>query len=582
MRVNLQKAVSLFFTGTSPKSYASNDSLEKFCPTDDELADMEMTRETWDYLQKNCIKFKDPTLSLGANWSTLRGYFRNSALSVFDSLFSGVGAGLSSKINVPLGLGLAASSVFTSIVSTAKKLPFLSAHFAFDNYGGRLIRSALHVFDSTFSRIGEKGAKSKLPSLVAGLGGLFTLNRVLNDKHNESIKMPYGTIGGTLGRTAIHHAESMLASKANELSNNNSTLSSFLATSTTTLGLLLPEKITEKNIPVETLEGLSSLVIPNFLDSLFSNIGNAFSPIFKKPKNLILGTLAFSSSIPVLSSIPQIWNYKAPMPKLGGKLIRSIFNIFEAISFNTGNFLGNSVIGIPLSIGFGLLTHFTCISKKFSSKFKNMQIPFDTVGSLFQRLPFGLLYSMTSAAGKRLSDLIPAPLLTVLGPALSFQIGERFKGVDAKYDELKGLMIRNSTHLWESTLASAAFKTGKMFTGTSDDSHSSGSLFGERWITDDGQIVQNMAMGKQMDNEKEKSIIQILIGSLSGIGFAVGAFLLGKYFMKGESNVPLEKENIQAVLQDVEPVRIPVAEPVILKYPKIQYFEIEEEEALPA
>lgn len=537
LKISFQKAISLFLTGSIPKQKLSIETKEFFCPTDEELTDMEMTRESWNHLQNNSIKFKDPTLSLGANWSTLSGYCRSSALSIFDSLFSGIGAGLSSKINFPMGFGLVSGSVLTSILSTVKNLPIISSNFAFDNYGGRLIRSALHIFDSAFSRIGEKGAQSQLPSIFAGLAGIFTLKRVVNNEHNESIKIPYGTIGGTIGRTAIHHAESMLGSKASQLSQNNPALGSFLATSTTTLGLLLPKDITEKNIPIETLEGLSSLVVPNFLDSLFSNIGNAFSPIFKK--NLILSSLALLSPIPILKLFPKIWNYKAPMSKLGGKLIRSAFNTFEAVSFNSGNSLGNSVLGIPLSIGFGLLTYLTCASKDFSNKFKNSKIPFDNVGSLFQRLPFGFLYSMTSAAGKKLSNFLPAPIVTLLGPALSFQIGERFKGIDAKYDEFKGLMIRNSTHFFESAMASAAYKTGRMLTGNNDDSHSSGSLFGERWITDDGQIVQNMAMAKQMDNEEEKNILNIILSALGGIAFAFGA----KHLLNGQK-VHVEKKKI--------------------------------------
>lgn len=554
MRVSLQKAFSFFLTGSLPEKITTHSSSERYCPTDEELADMDMTRDSWDYIQGNSFKFNDPTLSLGVNWDTLTGYFRNSALSVFDSLFSGVGAGLSTKLNFLPGLFLAISSIATSCISSAKKGSFLSSNFAFDNYGGRLIRSSLHVFDSIFSRIGEKGANYQAPSILASLAGLFTLNRVLKDKSNENLKVSYGTIGGTLGRTAIHHGESMLATKANDLSSKNPNLGAFLATSSATLGLLLPEKIKNKNIPVETLEGLSSLVVPHFLDSLFSNIGNSFSSFINKPKNLFLSILGFSASLPILSSI-KLWNKKAPMPKVGGKLIRAIFNAPDVIAFNAGNSVGNGKLGIPLSFAFAGLTYLTCVSKKSKAKFKNIKIPLDTVGSLFQRLPFGFLYSMTSASGTKLSKLIPAPLLTLIGPALSFKIGELFKGTDAKYSELKGLMIRNATHLWESTLASAGFKTGRMLTGIKEESDLSGSLFGERWITDDGQIVQNMAMGKQMNQTQEKNILHLLLSSLGGVGFAAIAFLIGKYFMKRKTE-PLHKEVSEAM------VSLPITKPV--------------------
>ena len=544
MQVSFQKAFSFFITGsTKPPEI---DTLEKFNPSNEQLEEWETTREEWELTQKNSLQFKNSVLSLHTNWESGTGYFRNSALSVFDSLFSGVGAGISSKINFAGGLGLVAASILASAVSTVKKLPFISSNFAFDNYGGRLIRSVLHVFDSTFSRIGEKGAKYKAPGILAGLLGLFTLNRVLQNKDSDSIKIPYGTIGGTVGRTAMHHAESMLASEANKLSNSSPSLSAFIATSSSTLGLLLPENIKDKNIPVETLEGLSAQFIPHFLDSLFSNIGNAFSSTLNKPKNLLLASAGFLGTLPILSLFTKFWNHKASMPSFSGKLIRSAFNVPDAVAFNAGNHVGNSILGIPLSLGFLGLTYLSCVSKKYSGKFKNIKIPLNTVGSLFQRLPFGFLYAMTSSAGAKLSNFIPAPILTLVGPALSFKIGEQFKGVDAKYDDLKGLMIRNATHLWEAVLAKAAFKTGKMLTGQVDNSHLSGSLFGERWITDDGQIVQNMAMGKQMNNHEEKNIFHILLSGLGGIGFALGAYALGKYFMKSKPE-PLKNESTQAV-----------------------------------
>ena len=43
--------------------------------------------------------------------------------------------------------------------------------------------------------------------------------------------------------------------------------------------------------------------------------------------------------------------------KIEGKLIQSMLHVPEAIAFNVGNALGNSALGIPLSLGFTGLTY---------------------------------------------------------------------------------------------------------------------------------------------------------------------------------------------------------------------------------
>lgn len=520
MKISLQKALSLFLTGSLSSPETTNSSERSNTLADEELAEMEMTRTEWDNLTKNSFKFKDSTLAQQADWDTLTGYIRNAELSMFDSLFSGIGAGFAKSLSFISGLGLASLSIALSTFSTIKKTPYLSTNFSFSNFGGRLVRAKLRFLDSIFSSVGEKGASLKTPSLLAGLVSLLSLNRVMQGKDDKSIEMPYATIGGTLGRTAIHHMESMLASKANELSSEKPSLAAFLASTITTLGLLAPKEVKGKKVPVETLEGLLSLVGPHFLDSLFTNIGNIFSPIINKPKNLLLSIIGFSSSLPILASIPKFWNHKASVPELEGKLIRSAFGTLDTIAFNSGNSVGNSKAGIPTAFGFLGLTYLACVSKQGEKALKNFKIPMNTVGSLFQRLPFDFIYSLISTAGNRLSKLIPAPLLVLLGPSISFKLSEQFKGINAKYDNCKGLMIRNAVHLWETILASAAYRTGKMISGNKEDSNTSGSLLGERWITDDGQIVLNMAIGKQIKQEKEKNILPIVISALGGIAFA--------------------------------------------------------------
>lgn len=551
MRINpIQRIFNFYITG-SFNPPAKETHFEKHNNlTDEELSEMEMTRDEWSNLNKKSYKFKNPVLTLSADWNTMNGYFRNAALGVFDSLFSGVGQSIARKIPFASGVSLAGLSLITSLFSTFKKLPLFSDNFSFTDFGGRLSRASLRVLDSTFSYIGEQGAKLNIPSIASGLLGIFSLVRVLNGKNDNKVQIPYSTIGGTLGRTAIHHMESMLASKANEFSTNNESMSAFLAGSVTTFGLLMPKEIKTKKIPVESLEGLFSLLGPHFLDSLFTNIGNALSPIINKPRNLFLSTAGFAASLPVLSSFRRFWNYKAPLPEFGGKLIRSINSAFESIAFNAGNSAGKSILGVPLALSFSALTYLTTVSKNKDKIFKSFKVPMDTVGSLFQRLPFDFIYSMMSTVGTRLSKLVPAPLLVFAGPLISFKIGEKCKGINARYDDFKGLMVRNSVHLWESILASAGYRTGKMILQREDDDiESTGALLGEQWITDDGQIVKNMAIGKQINTEKEKSISKIFLSAFSGIAFGAGIHMLAKYLIKSK---PLDKEVSSAVAQAQE------------------------------
>lgn len=543
----LQKALNFYMTGSlnPPRE-------EKFPGynnlTNEELNEMEMTRDEWENINKKSYKFKNPTLTLSCDWNTVTGYFRGAGLGVLDSFFSGLGSRIARKIPFPSGLSLAGLLLSTSLFSNFKKLPFFSTSFSFTDFGGRISRSTLRVFDSIFSFIGEEGAKLKLPSFASGLLGLFSLERILKEKYNKDARIPYSTIGGTLGRTAIHHMESMLASKANDLSAGSESGAAFLAASLTTLGLLLPNEIKTKNIPVETFDGLASLLGPHFLDSLFTNIGNAFSPIVNKPKNLFLSAIGFVASLPFLSSIRKFWDYKAPMPEFGGKLIRSINSAFEAIFFNAGNAVGKSILGAPLALVFAAFTYITCISKQGNKIFKSFKVPMNTVGSIVQRLPFDFIYSMMTTVGARLSKLIPAPLIVLLGPVVSFKLGEMHKGISAKYDDFKGLMIRNSIHLWESILSSSGYRTGKMILSDESDIESTGALLGEGWITDDGQIVKNMAIGKQINTSHEKSITKILASTFAGIVFGIGAHFIGKSLLSKqvEPEVVIEKEAVVA------------------------------------
>ena len=213
--------------------------------------------------------------------------------------------------------------------------------------------------------------------------------------------------------------------------------------------------------------------------------------------------------------------------------------------------------------------------KRLKDIFKGFKVPMNTVGSIFQRLPFDFVYSMISASGTKLSKFIPAPILVLVGPALSFRLGEQFKGISAKYDDFKGLMIRNATHLWETILASAAYRTGKMITRADKEVKTSGSLLGERWITDDGQIVLNMAMGKQMKQDKEKNIFSILLSGLLGVVFSLGAFVIIKYLKQTVAKTvetPTKQIEEQVVLKDQKQYEFftEYIEPVVVESPDFE------------
>lgn len=544
MKVSLNNLASLYLTGSlKPDTALDQEAEQSMSLTDQELDDMEMNRNEYEESENQCTKFNSSILNKKANLNTVSGQFRLSGLGAINSFFSGIGTGFGSKINFLSGFGLAGASLGAAYF---KNLPLLSKKHSIFGFGWSLIRGPLHIFDSIFSLIGEHGSKYTLPSIFAGAVSLFSINRTLNNKDNKSFELPVDTIGGTLGRTAIHHMDSMLASKAAQIFNSNQSFGSFLASGLTTAGLLLPEESRKKQLPWNTFEGFVSQGSSHFIDSLFSSIGNVFSSSFDSTKKIILGSLGVLAGMPALGTLLNKNNYKVPFGTLEGRLVRGIFHAPESLVFNIGRGIGNSIFGIPMSIGFAALTYFTCLSNKGKNIIKNVDISRDKIGGLLQRLPFHFLYSIISTSGVKLSKLIPSPLLLAIGPALSYKLGERFKNVDSKFDDLKGLMLRNTVHLWETTLARAAYNTGRMLTGTEDEHNSSGSVLGDgRWLSDDGQILPTMAIGKQINETDNQSILNTLLSGLGGIGIAIAAVMGGKHLLQRNKAQVVEKPNIQ-------------------------------------
>ena len=555
MKISPLNLLSLYLTGQQTNSSNVFSGLTSQCPySGEELSEMEMTKEEWIESNTNSFKFKDSTLNLNADWDTFQGYMRNTSLGMFDCMFSGFGSSLAKKMSFANGIILAGLSLGTSFLSEIKKLPVFSTNFSFFNFGGRLIRAPLHIFDSTFSLIGEKGAKFALPSILAGAFSLFSLNRVLNKNENKNIKLPNSTIAGTIGRTAVHHFESMLASKATEISNDNPSAGSFLASSLAAGGLMTSDTTKNLKLSYRSFEGLTSLGGFHFLDSLFSNIGNTMTGILNTPARLLFGSIGLLTAMPLVGSASKIKNQNASYSKLGGRLIRSIFHIPETLVFNLGNLVGKGILGIPISAGFIGITSLLSSSK---SKIANLKIPVGTIGGQLQRLPFDFIYPIISNTGTSLSKLIPAPLLVLLGPIISFKLGEKFKTVDAKYTELKGLFVRNSCHLWEAILSNAAFRTGKLISGdkTDNDDNSGTMLADGRWLSNNGQIIPTMAIGKQLNDHPEKNLLKVLFSALGGIALGAGGVLFAKTLQarNNAKNICVQTSNISP-LPSVEKV----------------------------
>lgn len=551
MQISLQKTLSFYLTGSNkePHYYTSENPNEIETLTTQELDDCEMSQKEFLDSETNGFKFQDQTLNLKANLNTLTGQMRFAGMGVINSLFSGIGSVIAKKINLLSGLGLAAASFGASFI---KDVPFLSRKFSIFSLGSNSIRGSMHILDSIFSRVGEEGSKYTLPSILAGGASLFSAYRSINNKDNQSLSLPNDTISGILGRTSVHHIDSMLSSKATEISMKQSELGAFLATSLSTAGLLMPKNLRTNKMRWDSMEGFVGQGGSKFLDSLFASIGHSVTSSLNSTKKLVMGAVGVTAGLPLLGSL--LSNYQIPFGTLEGRIVKGILNVPETIAFNLGDTTGNSLIGIPLSLGFAGLTYFACFSKKGKELIKNKEISVTSLGGELQRLPFlHFMNAIISSSAIKLSNLLPAPLLTLIGPALSFQIGEKLKNIPAKFGDLKGLMLRNSVHIWDSILSRSAYKTATMFFKNADDEEYSGNVISDGgstyWLTEDGRKVSSMAIGKQLNQENKSNILNTLLAGIGGVGISLGAFALSKHLSKTrpedtENNIQIRPERI--------------------------------------
>lgn len=547
MKISLQNAISFFLTGSAKPENILSSEPPVTIPSKNELDDFETTPEKYEESQNKSHKFSDSLLNIKTDLNTTQGQFRFIGLSAISSLFSGIGAGLFTRTNMLLGIVLAC---LAPIAAAIKNTPLLTTKFAIDSFGGNLIRNVLHVFDSVFSRTGEKAANYKVPTFFASALSLGGLIKSLAGASNKNLRLPIDTLSGTFGRTAIHSLDSMLSSKATELFNTNEELGSFLAGALGSGGFLLPESIRQKTFDYEVAENLIAYGSTSFTDSLFTSIGNAFSSSLNNFKRLAAGIAGVALGLPILGSLINKTGHEIPFNTIEGKLSKSILHMPESFSFNLGNTVGNSILGIPLSLGFCIFTYLTCLANKGKSLLANIEIPKNTLGSQLQRIPFmHFMWSLISASAMKLSKSLPAPLVALAAPMISFQLGERFKNISSKYNETKGLMIRSSLHFLETIFTQAGYKTGRIIAGSNKEDSTSGSLLNGFWLTDEGRLVPSMAIGKQIQTDTEYSLKNILISSLGGVAFSLGAYGLSRFIISNKETIPPKFEFLVGYLK---------------------------------
>lgn len=541
MKVNLQKALTFYLTGTTDVKKVLPSETDLSIYSELELNDFETTRENFEAVRRESHKFKEKSLNLEADLNTTHGQFRMAGIGMVNSFFSGVGAKLGNIVGFKGGIGLAAG---TLLLSSMKNVKALTKKFELLSIGGGLIRGPLHVLDSMFSVVGEQGSKYNLPSILAGGVSLLTLGRRVVGAKDSSFRFSFDDIGGTLGRTAVHHVDSMLASKASKLSTSNQNASAFIATSIATAGTMLPSEMKTKEIGWETFESFVAQGGGHFVDSLFSNIGNAFTGAINTPFKAIIGLGGLAGGLPLIGNFLNSWNKKVQYGTVEGNILRSVFKAPESLVFNLGSLVGRSKFGVPLSLGVAGITGLIVSDKKARKSLSKLEIERSSASGLYQRLPFDFLYSLMSSSGASISKLIPAPLIALVGPAISFQLGEKVKGISSKYDDVQGLLTRHSVHLWESIMSSAAYRTGKMITGigSGEEELSAGSVLSDgRWVDSEGRIIAGMALGKQSIECGEKNLLGMVTSGISGVAVTAFAANVLKKYIGGKGNISVEK-----------------------------------------
>lgn len=442
---------------------------------------------------------------LNTDWDTLPGSLRNSGIGVLDAFFSSIGSRLTENLNFKSKAGITLGTFCSSIAANKIKIPILSNKISLFNYSGRLMRAPLHIFDSTFSAIGESWSDSSLGNILTlGLSALGLKNSLKNpDDFYENNDLDYQTINGTLARSSLHHLQSLASSFAQNIFKLSPILGTATTLALTGAATKLPKSIKNHHISWKSINGLLSQNIFHFTDSLYAGLGSLASKVLLKSKLASIGFLPVLLGLSKNKNLEKIMSTKLNFTKFDTKAIRSMMHGLDTVTFNLGTAFAGSSLALPFLGLYSLLSYSSSLAKDSKlPKIPEFKIPLNQVGALIHRLPFDFVESVISESSNKLSRKIPAPILFLLGPALSFKMGNVFKDAKTPFNTSTGLLLKHLIHFWDNLLTSSGYQTAKSLTNLvmpDSNKQSSGSILSDgRWLTNEGRIISKMALGKQL------------------------------------------------------------------------------------
>jgi hypothetical protein len=483
------KIINLLFTGSlrDPKSQLAYKPDDYYDASD--LHDLEIdSKKTWaNYSGISSLK---------TDLDSTEGSLNVAGLSTLDSIFSAVGVALSQRLSDKFKIFFSVFSLGISLAASKIKIPGLSDEINFFSLGGRLLRSPLHILDSFFSVLGEYWADSKnFPRLAFSLAGLGLGASLLKKEKDSGVQFDYQTMYGTLGRSVIHHLQSMLSSSANLFFEKKPVLSSLIGFAVLPFLKLLPKSILDKEFSWKAIDGILAQGLFHMQDSVFASLGTSLAKNIGSSHSSINSLVAAGLTLMGTKFLRdktihfEFMKSKLPYPQLKGKLIRSLIHLPESFIFKIGSELGKSSQGLLLTIL--IMLH--------SFGQENKKIALNTFEGLTARLPHDMVQASLTQMANRLSERLPAPLLTLFGPMISYHLARVFNGISTRFNESHGLLRKNLIYFWENLLSSAAYKSTMKIIPPRSDSTYTGSLLADgRWITRDGRITPSMILGKQI------------------------------------------------------------------------------------
>jgi hypothetical protein len=508
MKINTAKLTRLYlFSSTQPPPAEEHFDISRYYtkPELDEL-ELEPDRGVFDK-SKNIIHY------LNTDWDTGRGSFRNSGVGLFDSFFSSLGNGLSSLCPDSFKIFLGLKFFIASLFFNKNYFSGLKQNISINTLAGRIIRSPFHILDSLFSVSGQALSKNNLFAPVSLLVSVLGLsNSYLKNLSFFNPEIHYNNLPGTIGRSALHQFSSCLTNKVSEIC-NKSLLSNFALAGLSTIGFkFLPQDFKKHNIDWRNLDGLLAQNIFHISDSIFASLG---SNIFRKIQNSPLAIFSIlSSSLGIAIStnytkpdlIKKLLNKEFIFTQVDSKFYRSMIHFFDSLIFNIGTKIGKmkyaGLLTFAYTLGVAGAGGFLKGSNPFfKGDLNNRKISMNTLAGLIQRLPFDFVEALISSSSNNLAGKINPFVGVLLGPALSFRLGEVFKNKSTQFNSLTGLLNKHLVHFWDNLMSTSGYNFGQTILGyvVKPDNRSKGSLLSDgKWITSQGRIVPKMVLGQQL------------------------------------------------------------------------------------